>query len=240
MPAADASGILQDARERGLNVLDEPSAKRLLGLFGIASPRGCVLRSSKDLGALGTLQAPFVLKTVSPQIVHKSDVGAVRLGLRDSAAVGAAIDELDAALRATSIEVPAWLVEEMAPGGVECVVGGMHDAEFGPMVMVGLGGVFVEVMRDVSFRICPVSREDAVQMIDELRGAPLLRGARGRLPVSVERLVDTLLAIGGERGVLLHFQDEIAEIDINPLAVTVQGALALDARIVLVAQGRAA
>ena len=158
MPAADASGILQDARERGLNVLDEPSAKRLLGLFGIASPRGCVLRSSKDLGALGTLQAPFVLKTVSPQIVHKSDVGAVRLGLRDSAAVGAAIDELDAALRAKSIEVPAWLVEEMAPGGVECVVGGMHDAEFGPMVMVGLGGVFVEVMRDVSFRICPVSR----------------------------------------------------------------------------------
>lgn len=240
MPAADASGILQAARDRGLKVLDEPSAKRLLGLFGIASPQGCVLHSSKDLAALGTLRAPFVLKAVSPQIIHKSDVGAVRLGLRDSAAVGAAIDELDAALRAKSIAVPAWLVEEMAPGGVECVVGGMRDAEFGPMLMVGLGGVFVEVMRDVSFRICPVSRQDAVQMIDDLRGAPLLRGARGRLPVSVKRLVDTLLAIGGEGGVLLHFQDEIAEIDINPLVVTGQGALALDARIVLAVRGEAA
>ncbi len=236
MPASDASGILHAARERGLKVLDEPSAKRLLGLFGMASPPGCVVRSSTDLGGLGTLRAPFVLKAVSPQIIHKSDVGAVRLGLRDVAAVGAAIDELDAALRARALDVPAWLVEEMAPGGVECVVGGMHDAEFGPMVMVGLGGVFVEVMRDVSFRICPVSREDALQMIDELRGAPLLRGARGRAPVSIERLVEALLAIGGEGGVLMRFGDEIAEIDVNPLAVTAQGALALDARIVLAPQ----
>lgn len=238
MPLADALEILRAARARGLRVLDEPGAKRLLALFGVASPPGCVVRSVQELSGIGHLRAPYVLKAVSPQIVHKSDVGAVRLGLRDAGEVGAAIAELTEALRAKSLDVPIWLVEEMAPGGVECVIGGMVDAEFGPMVMVGLGGVFVEVMRDVSFRICPVSRDDALQMIGELRGAPLLRGARGRAVVSVDGLVDALLAIGGEGGVLMACAGEIAEVDVNPITVTASGALALDARIVLAAPGQ--
>jgi hypothetical protein len=229
----DGRELVRAAREQGLRALDEPTAKVLLGAFGIATPARSVVSSAGEALALAALRPPFVLKAVSPQIVHKSDVGAVRVGLRDERALAQALDEMRASLAAKSLQVQRWLVEEMAPAGVECVVGGVLDAEFGPMVMAGLGGVFVELMRDVSFRICPIDRHDALEMLEELRGAPLLRGARGREPVSLDALVAVLLAIGGEGGLLMSLEGEIAEIDINPLIVGVAGAVAADARIML-------
>jgi len=113
------------------------------------------------------------------------------------------------------------------------VIGGLRDPQFGPMVMVGLGGVFVEVLGDVAFRICPIARLDAEEMLDDLKGAALLRGARGRRPVSREAIVDVLLKVGGENGLLMTHAEDIAEMDINPLIVSEHAAVAVDARFVL-------
>lgn len=234
MPADDAKAVLRAARAQGLRVLDEPTAKALLASFGVMTPAMRVVRSAAELDGLdSTLRPPYVLKAVSPQIVHKSDVGAVRVGLRDARELAKALDEMKISLAAKALCVGHWLVEEMAPPGVECVIGGVIDPEFGPMVMVGLGGVFVEVMQDVSFRICPIKRREALEMLGELRGTALLRGARGRPPVSLEALADALVRIGGEGGVLQSLADELTEIDVNPLIVTGDRAIAVDVRIVL-------
>jgi acyl-CoA synthetase (NDP forming) len=125
------------------------------------------------------------------------------------------------------------LIEEMAPAGQEIVIGGLRDADFGPLVMVGLGGIFVEILADVSFRICPITRLDAEDMLDELKGAAILKGARGRKPVSRDAIIDVLLKIGGDEGLLMQHADEITEADINPLIVSERGAIAVDARFIL-------
>jgi acyl-CoA synthetase (NDP forming) len=130
-----------------------------------------------------------------------------------------------------------FLVEEMAPAGQELVIGALRDPQFGPLVMVGLGGIFVEVLKDVAFRICPIERIDALEMLDELKGKALLDGARGQAAVSREAIVDMLLQIGGEKGLLMSLSDEIAEADINPLIVSSQGAVAVDARFILTDAG---
>jgi acyl-CoA synthetase (NDP forming) len=132
-----------------------------------------------------------------------------------------------------SARVEGWLVEEMAPAGQEMVIGGLRDPDFGPLVMVGLGGIFVEVLADVAFRICPVTRLDAEEMIDELKGAAILRGARGRRPASREAIIDVLLKVGGENGLLLQHGEHIKEADINPLIVSDAAAVAVDARFIL-------
>jgi len=225
---------LAEARQRGAIALDEPSGKQVLASFGIDVPRGCVIPVGASVReAVAALAPPFVVKVIAQDVVHKSDVGGVRLGLGDAGGVEAAIAELGASLRSKNIEAQGWLVEEMIPGGVEMVVGGITDPEFGPMVMVGLGGVFVEVLKDVAFRICPIDARDAFEMIEELRGSSLLRGARGREPVSVPAIVDVLLRLGKGDGLLMRCQAHVAEVDINPLIVTNERAVAADARFIL-------
>ncbi len=232
--AADLHGIIRTARARGATALDEPEGKKLLASFGIRVPQSRVIHASSELpAAAAALQPPYVLKVVSAEIIHKSDFGAVRVGLADLAAVERALAEVDAALNAKGIGERSWLLEEMAPGGLEVVVGGVVDPEFGPMIMAGLGGVFVEVMKDVSFRICPINRFDAAEMLAELRGAALFHGTRGRPAVSVDAVIDILLKVGGENGILTRGADEIAEIDLNPLIVTPDAATAVDARFIL-------
>jgi len=225
---------LRIARAEGRKVLDEPSGKALLASFGFRVPAFRVVKRAQDLARIGaTLRSPYVLKALSTQVVHKSDVGAVKLGLRTLADVEREMEGMRASLPVKGIDPESWLVEEMAPPGLECVVGGVMDPEFGPMVMVGLGGIFVELLADVSFRICPIGRVDALEMLEELRSAALLRGARGREPASLEAIVDALLKMGGEGGVLLRCAAEVSEVDVNPLVVTRDGAIAVDARFVL-------
>lgn len=225
---------VRDARANKLDALDEPAGKAILHAAGIRVPRSVVVAAGADLRAgASQLAPPLVLKVVARGVVHKSDVGGVRLNLPGADAVGAAAIELLAALRNKGIEPDGWLVEEMAPPGLEVVVGGTMDAEFGPMLMVGLGGVFVEVLEDVTFRICPIDARDAHDMIDELKGAPLLRGARGGEPVSIDAIVDVLLRVGGEGGLLMRGEAELAELDINPLIVSRDAAVAVDARFIL-------
>jgi acetyl-CoA synthetase (ADP-forming) len=225
---------LRLAREQKVEALDEPAGKKILRAAGIRVPRSAVVEVGQDLRhAVSDLQPPLVLKVVAAGVVHKSDVGGVRLNLRSTEEVEAAAEAVMQALSARGIEPHAWLVEEMAPRGTEVVVGGTVDPEFGPMVMVGLGGIFVEVLQDVAFRICPIAERDAREMLDELKGAALLRGARGGEPANIDAIVDVLLRVGGEGGLMLRGADELAGIDINPLIVSRDAAVAVDARFIL-------
>ena len=166
-------------------------------------------------------------------ILHKSDAGGVKVGLKSAAEVKDAINTMAASKQIKAARIDGYLIEEMAPAGQEIVIGGLRDPYFGPLVMVGLGGIFVEVLRDVSFRICPITRIDAEEMIDDLKGAAILAGARGRQPASRAAIVDALLKVGGEGGLLMTHAEEIKEADINPMIVSETAAVAVDARFIL-------
>lgn len=227
---------LRSARRQGIDALDEPAGKKILEGAGIRVPRSVVVKAGDDIRAAAAaagLQAPLVLKLVAVGVVHKSDVGGVRLNLRTLDELASAAQELQTSLRSRGIEPQGWLVEEMAPHGAEVVVGGTMDPEFGPMVMVGLGGIFVEVLKDVSFRLCPITKADAREMLEELKGAALLKGARGGAAANVDVIVDVLMRVGGEGGLLLRGEGDLAEIDINPLIVSPEAAVAVDARFIL-------
>jgi succinyl-CoA synthetase beta subunit len=232
--SSKAQELIAEARRAKRTALDEFDGKRLLEAYGIAVPRSILVQDVREAAeACKKLHSPLVLKVVSPDILHKSDVGGVRTGLEGKAEVEEAIRVMMKLLASGSARIDGFLLEEMAPAGQEVVIGGLRDPQFGPLVMVGLGGIFVEVLADVSFRICPIARIDAEEMLDELKGAALLRGARGREAPSREAIVDALLRIGGEDGLLIRHAPDIAEVDINPLIVSEHGAVAVDARFVL-------
>ncbi|MBN8960655.1 MAG: acetate--CoA ligase family protein [Rhizobiales bacterium] len=228
------SEVLHKARAMGVEALDEPSGKNVLKSAGINVPNSVVVKIGDDVAAaVSDLRAPLALKVVATGVVHKSDVGGVKLNIQDAAAAAEAASDLRTAMKAKGIEPDAWLFEEMAPRGAEVVVGGTMDPEFGPMIMVGLGGIFVEVLKDIAFRICPIRERDAYEMLSELKGAAVLKGARGSEPVNIEAIVDVLLRVGGDDGILMRGTSELAEIDINPLIVSKHAAVAVDARFIL-------
>ncbi|MEZ5845038.1 MAG: acetate--CoA ligase family protein [Hyphomicrobiaceae bacterium] len=227
--------LLADAAARGDTALDEATAKALLAEWGIGVPKGRVLAGADEAanGRLADLRPPYAAKLIAGESVHKSDIGAVRLMLDGGAAVAAAIRDIERRAAAAGIAPRGFLVEEMAAKGVEVVVGAVHDARFGPCVMVGLGGIMVEVVGDVAFRVAPITADDARAMLDELAGTRLLDGHRGAPAADRERLVEILLAIGGSAGLLMAAGHLIDEIDLNPVLSGPQGTAAVDARIVL-------
>ena len=226
--------LIAAARAAGRAALDESSGKSVLAHFGISVPKSLIIRDVTEAAqACAGLRQPLALKIVSPDILHKSDAGGVKVGLRSAQDVEDAIRTMMKLPAIANARVDGFLLEEMAPAGLEVVIGGLRDPQFGPMIMVGLGGIFVEVLADVSFRICPIDRVDAEEMLDELKGKALLDGARGRKPVSRAAIVDALLKVGGAGGLLMTHAPDIAEADINPLIVSESGAMAVDARFVL-------
>jgi acyl-CoA synthetase (NDP forming) len=226
--------IIEEASRAGGNALDEAAGKALLAHYGVSVPKTIVVKRADDAArAIAALRFPVVVKVVSPDILHKSDAGGVRVGLGSAAEAVEAIRAMSALPAISNARVDGWLVEEMAPAGQEIVIGGLKDPDFGPLVMVGLGGIFVEVLGDVSFRICPITRLDAEEMLDELKGAAILEGARGVKPASREAIVDVLLKVGGEDGLLVQNADAIVEADVNPLIVSETSAVAVDARFIL-------
>jgi acyl-CoA synthetase (NDP forming) len=228
------SELIAQARAQRRAALDERAGKALLAAYGVAVPRSLLVRSATEVAAaLDVLRFPLVAKIVSPDILHKSDAGGVRVNLTTAAEAEQAIHEFMREPAIARVRVDGFLIEEMAPRGEEIVVGGVRDPQFGPLVMVGLGGIFVEILADVAFRICPITRRDAEEMLDELKGAPLLAGARGRKPVSRAAMIDVLLRIGGAGGLLMAHEKDIVEADINPIIVSEHGAVAVDARFVL-------
>lgn len=229
-----AKQLIADTRAGKRTALDEPAGKQLLAAFGVAVPKHIIIQEVTEVvAACVQLRPPLALKVISPDILHKSDAGGVKVALQDAGEVEQAVRAMMKSPAIENTRIDGFLLEEMAPAGHEFVVGGLLDPQFGPLLMVGLGGVFVEVLADVSFRICPVTRQDAGEMLDELKGAALLKGNRGRKPASREAILDVLLKLGGDGGLLMTHAGDIAEADINPLIVSESGAVAVDARFVL-------
>ena len=230
----NAKALIAEARRQQRSALDERAGKSLLAEYGVAVPQSRVV---KDVGevdaAAATLRMPVVLKIMSPDILHKSDAGGVKVGLKTGGEIKDAINAMAASPQIKAARIDGYLIEEMAPAGQEMVIGGLRDPYFGPLVMVGLGGIFVEVLADVSFRICPITRLDAQEMLAELKGAAILDGARGMKPVSKDAIIDVLLKVGGENGLLMQHAADISEADINPMIVSESGAVAVDARFIL-------
>jgi len=234
MATVDFESLLAQARREGRGSLSEPEAKQALATMGIAVPLGEVAADAASAAAVAArLTGPFAVKVVSPDILHKSDARAVSIRLADAEAVRGAVETMSIEPAVKAARVDGWLVERMAAPGVEMVIGAVRDPQFGMMVMVGLGGVFVEVLGDVAFRLVPIARHEAESMIDALQGRALLDGARGRAPVSRAALVDLLLAVGGEGGLLHRHGDAIAELDLNPVIVSADAAVVVDARVIL-------
>jgi acyl-CoA synthetase (NDP forming) len=201
--------------------LTEHDSKRLLAAYGIAVTREQVVTSAAAaVKAATTIGYPVVLKASSADLAHKSDLGLVKVGLMDAKAVRAGYAEI---APHSDGEV---LVSEMVSGGTECVIGVSHDDLFGPTIMFGLGGVFVEVLKDVTFRVPPFGKDEARRMVDEVQGAALLRGARGRPKGDMRALVDVIMKV---QRLAVDNAARLAELDINPLVVLPKGAIALDA-----------
>lgn len=226
--------LIANARAAGYDALSEPDAKALLAERGVHVPRHVMVAAdAQDLDVAAALRGPYALKVVSRDALHKSDVGGVRLGLDDLAAAKRSMAEMRNRLASNGIEVQGFLIEEMAKPGYEIVVGGKIHPQFGPIVMVGLGGVFTEVLGDVAFRLCPIAVSDAEAMLGELRGDKVLKGARGGMTANRDAIIDVLMKIGGEDGLLIELADCVSELDINPLIVDSIGAMAVDARLIL-------
>lgn len=233
-PPLTVSVILDRAIAAGHAALDEHEAKALLSRLGISTPRGVRLGAPQAAGAaLFGLGPPFVLKALSNEAIHKTDIGAVRLGLPDAVSVELARAEIAGRMEAAGKPLSGFLIEEMAAPGIEIVIGGVMDPQLGPMIMVGAGGLFAEILNDVSFRLCPISARDAREMLEELKIAPILHGARGKPEVALDKIEAALLALGGEAGFFTVHSHQVIEFDLNPLIARADGLIAVDARVVL-------
>ncbi|RVX37932.1 acyl-CoA synthetase (NDP forming) [Nonomuraea polychroma] len=209
----------------------EHEVKALLSEAGVPVPRGVVIHE-RDFTAAGQLAEPLVLKAFGPGLVHKSDAGAVILGLRAADLPAAAAE-----MRSRLPDVAGFLVEEQADAGVELIVGVVRDVAFGPVLLAGLGGVWTEALRDTALGLCPVSERDARRMLDSLRGSPLLYGLRGAPPVDMDALVKLLMTVGGPGG--LWERLELGEFELNPVIAGPSGVVAVDARYVPAESGEA-
>lgn len=226
------SEIFSRVRKEGRKFLLEPEAKivcRDYGIpvtsFRIAENETEAVEFAKDIGY------PVVLKIVSPEIIHKSDVGGVIINLKDSKDVQNAYKQImdNVQKHKPNAKIIGILVQEMAPPSTEVIVGATKDPQFGPAIMFGLGGIFVEVLRDVTFRIAPVTEDEAREMITEVRAYPLLKGYRNTPPADIDAIVKILLNTSR----LVTDHEEIKELDLNPIMVYEKGAKTVDARIIL-------
>jgi len=224
--------IIGKARSEGRAILTEVESKELIKQAGISVSQ-TKLAASKDkaISISKEFGFPVVLKIASPDVVHKSDAGGVKLGLRTSRQVDKAYDDILAAIQQKYPQavIQGVSVQKMARPGVEVIIGMSKDAQFGPVLMFGLGGILVEVLKDVSFRIVPLAKRDAAEMIREIKGYPLLEGYRGREPVDVSNLEALLLKVSD----FVERNPEVKELDLNPIFAYSDGAVAVDARVVL-------
>ncbi len=224
--------IIESARAQGRTLLTEIEAKQVLEEAGIrVSPARLAKTAGEAAKIAEGLGYPVVLKVVSPQITHKSDVGGVELDLASAGDVRAAFDRIVAAARqhAPDATIDGVAVQRMEPPGIEVIVGMTKDPQFGPVLMFGLGGILVEVLKDVAFRVVPLTERDARQMVHEIKGYPLLEGYRGHEPADVAKLEQLVMQVSA----FVEQHPEVAELDLNPVFAYKDGAIAVDARIVL-------
>ena len=209
-------------------VLTEFESKELLKEIGIAIPKQKLTKSKEDtISAANEIGYPVVMKLMAEDIVHKSDTGAVKLNLKNDNEVSKAYDEL---MQIPSEKEKMISVQEMAKEPIaELIIRMTTDPQFGPALMFGIGGILVELLEDVSFRIAPITEYDAKEMIHEIKGFPLLDGYRGKPKADIDAIVDTLLKISD----LVTKHEEIYEMDLNPVFIYDKGLVCVDARIIL-------
>ncbi len=224
--------VFAQARKERRKYLLEPEAKIVCMEYSIPVTRFKVaLTQDEASGFADQIGYPVVLKIVSPDILHKWDLGGVILNLKNTNDVKNAYDKIleNAKRHKPDAKIVGVLVQEMAPSSTEVIVGSIKDPQFGPALMFGLGGVFVEVLKDVTFRIAPITETDAREMITEVKGYPILKGYRGQPPADINAIVEILM--NTSRLVIDHM--EIKELDLNPIMVYENGAKTVDARIIL-------
>ena len=224
--------VIENARSQGRTLLSEVESKQVLHEAGIPVALSVLAPDAKTaVEAAEKTGFPVVMKVVSPDVAHKSDVGGVRLGLESKEDVEQAFDEIMAAVKAAQPDasIEGVAVQKMAPAGIEVIVGMSKDPQFGPVMMFGLGGVFVEVLKDVAFRIVPLEPKDAREMVREIKGFAVLEGVRGQPAADLGALENLILRVSE----FTEGHPEVEELDLNPVLAYSDGALAVDARIVV-------
>lgn len=228
----ETSRIMSQACKEGRKSLLETEAKTVCMEYDIPVTKFELARTEEEaVKFANTIGFPTVLKIVSPDIIHKSDIGGVIVGLKNADDVRRGYKQIlqNVKKHNPKAKIVGVLVQEMAPPSTEVIVGAIKDPQFGPAVMFGLGGVFVEVLKDVTFRIAPITEDDAREMISEVKAYPLLKGYRNTPPADIDAIAEILL----NTSKLVTDHLEIKELDLNPIIVYEKGAKAVDARIIL-------
>ncbi len=224
--------IFDQVRKEGRSILTEFESKRVLKQAGISVVETKLAETQKEAVLLSQKMGfPVVLKIISPDVIHKTDSGGVKLSLKNAAEVKKAYDEIFKKVKKhyPHATIHGVSVQKMARPGTEIIVGTSKDPQFGPVIMFGLGGIFVELLKDVSFRVIPVDKRDAQEMIEEIKGYPLLQGFRGTEPASIPAIIEVILKISR----LVEENPQIKELELNPVFAYRDKAVAVDARVIL-------
>ena len=234
MPKKKVSEILNSAKSAGKRELSEIESKQVLAAWGIPTNRTLLASDSEEaIKVARELHYPVVMKIASPDIIHKSDAKGVVVGINSELELSQAFNTMmnNAHAYKPTAKIIGVTIQEYVPPAREVIVGALQDPSFGATVMFGLGGVWVEVLKDISFRLAPLSAEDAREMVQEIKGYPVLAGLRGAPPADIDATVNLLQKVGQ----LAYEFPEISELDINPVFVfdAGKGVIAVDARIVL-------
>jgi acetyl-CoA synthetase (ADP-forming) len=229
---SEAYQLFKQVIKGGRKSLLETEAKTVCMEYGIPVPKFKLAENETEAVKLAmSIGFPTVLKIVSPDIIHKSDVGGVVVDIKNAEEVRSGYRRImdNVKKHNPNANIVGMLVQEMAPAGTEVIVGSIKDPQFGPALMFGLGGVFVEVLKDVTFRIAPVNEDEAAEMISEVKAYPLLKGYRNTPPADLKAIVKVLM----NTSKLVLDNPEIKELDLNPIIVYEKGAKTVDARIIL-------
>lgn len=229
---ASAKEVIEKARKESRTVLTEMESKELLRSLGIPTTEMMLATTKEEAVAMSKkVGYPCVLKVSSQDISHKSDAGGVKVGLADAEAVAEAWDAIMSSCKAydPKAAIEGVTVQDMAKPGLEVIVGMATDPQFGPVLMFGLGGVWVEVLKDVSFKLAPLTKGDAAKAVNEIKAAKLLEGFRGSEPVDKAALEDILMRVSD----FVAKTPEVKEMDLNPIFAYSKGAMAVDARVIL-------
>jgi acyl-CoA synthetase (NDP forming) len=226
------SSIFDQVKKEGRFILTEFESKKILKQAGIPVVETKLAKTQKEAVSLSRKMGfPVALKIASPDVIHKSDSGGVKLSLNNVTEVKKAYDEIFKKVRKQypHAVIHGVSVQKMARPGTEVIIGTSKDPQFGPVIMFGLGGIFVELLKDVSFRVIPVERKDAQEMINEIKGYPILEGYRGKDPADISALVEIILKISK----LIEENPQIKELELNPIFAYREKAIAIDTRIIL-------
>ena len=224
--------LVKQAQTEKRTLLSEIESKNILSEVGINTTETFLAQSSEEAkGKASEIGYPVALKIVASGISHKSDVGGVILNVQNNEEVANAYDSILSNIQNTHphAKIEGVSVQKMAEAGTEVIIGMTLDQQFGPVIMFGLGGILVEVLNDVSFRLAPLEEKDAIEMVDEIAARPILNGVRGQEPCNLKELYKMLLQIS----VFVTDHPEIKEVDLNPIIVNSKKAVAVDARIIL-------